>query len=103
MVKKLTAVRIKEKTLAAVESLRREDETVSETIRRALDDFVRRETKAKQYIEWDAPLHKQRHAPNDNSKRRPKMGEFGILHLIIPVVILAFIYAVVKVVKLALK
>ena len=31
------------------------------------------------------------------------MGEFGILHLIIPIVILAFIYAVVKVVKLALR
>jgi hypothetical protein len=31
------------------------------------------------------------------------MGEFGFLHLIIPVVILAFIYAVVRVIKLALK
>jgi hypothetical protein len=31
------------------------------------------------------------------------MGEFGILHLIIPIVILAFIYAVVKAIKLALR
>jgi predicted transcriptional regulator len=49
MVKKLTAVRIKEKTLAELSKIaKREDETVSETIRRALDDFVRREAKAKQ-------------------------------------------------------
>ena len=49
MAKKLTAVRIKEKTLAELSKIaKREDETVSETIRRALDDFVRREAKAKQ-------------------------------------------------------
>ncbi len=48
MVQKLTAVRIKEKTLAELSKIaKREDETVSETILRALDDFLRREANAK--------------------------------------------------------
>jgi predicted transcriptional regulator len=48
MVKKLTAVRIKEKTLAELSKIaKREDEKLSEVIRRALEDFVRREAKRK--------------------------------------------------------
>jgi predicted transcriptional regulator len=48
MVKKLTAVRIREKTLEELSKIaKREDEKLSEVIRRALEDFVKREAKRK--------------------------------------------------------
>lgn len=46
MAKKLTAIRFKEGDLAALAKIaKREDETVSETIRRAVKEFLKREAK----------------------------------------------------------
>lgn len=48
MVKKLTAVRIKERDLAELEKLAaKKDETVSSLIREAVEQYVERETKRK--------------------------------------------------------
>jgi hypothetical protein len=46
MAKKLTAIRFKEGDLATLAKIaKREDETVSETIRRAVKEFLKREAK----------------------------------------------------------